>query len=124
MINKKENIIKTFVNNGGNVLDNNCEGMSDYKTKGLAIVEFVSPGRDLGILKDIRSKRSNGQTISDVYVDDENQVHISMSAPHGIFYNYFNIDKAIDNYNQNVTTEGKKIKRLYFPDGSTLEAQI
>ena len=36
----------------------------------------------------------------------------------------FNIDKAIDNYNQNVTTEGKKIKRLYFPDGSTLEAQI
>ena len=121
---KKENIIKTFVNNGGNVLDNNCEGMSDYKTKGLAIVEFVNPERDLGILKDIRSTRSNGQTISDVYVDDENQVHISMSSPHGIFYNYFNIDKAIDNYNQNVTTEGKKIKRLYFPDGSILEAQI
>ena len=120
MINKKENIIKTFVNNGGNVLDNNCEGMSDYKTKGLAIVEFVNPERDLGILKDIRSKRSNGQSISNVYVDDENQVHISMSAPHGIFYNYFNID----NYKQNLTTEGKKKKTLYFPDGSTLEAQI
>ena len=122
MINKKENIIKTFVNNGGNVLDNNCEGINGYKTKGLAIVEFVSPGRDLGILKDIRSTRSNGQTISDVYVDDENQVHISMSAPHGIFYNYFNINKAIHEYNERVTTEGRKIKRLYFPDGSIIEA--
>ena len=115
----KEDIIKLFVVNNGRILDNHTSDQEEIA--GYALVEFVSDSRDLAVIT-VPRKESNGQSLNYVYIDN-NELHLSMQSAGMLWYKR-DMQHAIEKYNKDSIFEGRKIKRLYFPDGSTLEAQI
>lgn len=111
----KEDIIKLFVVNNGRILDSHT---SDQEIAGYALVEFVSDSRDLAVIT-VPRKESNGQSLNYVYINN-NELHLSMESAAMLWYKR-DMQHAIEKYNKDSMFEGRKIKRLYFPNGNIIE---
>ena len=110
----KEDIIKLFVVNNGRILDDHT---SDQEIAIYALVEFVSDSRDLAVIT--VPKESNGQSLNYVYIDN-NELHLSMESAGMLCYKR-DMQHTIEKYNKDAIFEGRKIKRLYFPNGNIIE---
>lgn len=111
----KQEIIDKFISEGtGNIINDHRPEQMD---KIDALVEFQDKDMELAeyILDNMYF------SLNKIYLCD-NELHISTCSIAGTVVNTGDIQDDIIKYNESVFSTGKRIKRLYFPNGTVYDA--